>query len=171
MWDALQSLAIGLLAPLGLLLGWWLQRKDKTGDRLHARNELLRQKAEEIFAETKRVEERMQAAIMQAIEDAHNAPRTVPETISLIRMDRLKTLLRMYFPESDELLEGYTTRLNGALNPSRQVTGAPAHPDPATHLRNLREARLASAQQCTEITIEMMTVLRHFMVGQTRNLV
>lgn len=171
MGEALQSIAIGLLAPFGIWLGWLFQRKDKKAERLEARRELLRQKAEEIFADAERVEERAQAAVMQSLEDVHDSARSVAGTISLVQSPKLNVLLRMYFPESEPLLSTYAQRIGEALTPSIKIGEAPNDPDPAKHLKNLKNARLESAKLCATVHLEMVAAIRHFMVQQTRAIV
>jgi hypothetical protein len=161
----------GLLAGLGgVTLQSWLQRRDKDVDRQDRRRELLRSKAEEVFTEADLAVERVHEAYMQAIEDVHGQARTTP-TLSLTPTGRLKALLGMYFPESDECVSTYAKRTFAAFQKQTELNeDAAKHPAEAT-LKLMREARMKTAEECMSATIELANNAKRLMQGLARTLV
>jgi hypothetical protein len=112
--ELLKTALVGLLGPAGIRFGWWLQQRDKKTDRQEKRRELLRNQAEEIYGEIDRVVAPSGAVVMWALDDIScgaEGPKPAPEIAN-----RLKALLRMYFPASDPLLTDFERSVSDAMN-------------------------------------------------------
>jgi hypothetical protein len=112
--ELLKTALIGLLGPAGIWFGWWLRQRDKKTDRDEKRRELLRNKAEEIYGEIDRVVARSGEVVVWALDDLSGRaerPKPQPEIAN-----RLKALLRMYFPASEPLLKAFEQAVSDAMN-------------------------------------------------------
>ena len=111
-----------LMIPGAFALGGvWLQKqlsqREKATDRQEARRALLREKAEEIYLEIELAQERTMASVMTAIKDLHGAipSENLPVKANLNRIDRLKALLHMYFPNAAPILSEFEKASYGPI--------------------------------------------------------
>lgn len=172
MWEALQSIVIGLLAPGGVWLGWLLQHRDKASERERDTNELLRAKAEEIYQEIEAVRERNYAAVMDAVVYIYKADAELGELAP--SLGRLKALVHMYFPGGAPLLAQYDIAVDGpikALSETINEINADDKKPLADRLKQTKEARLECVQKASNVLIELLTKLTAFMNDEVKKLI
>lgn len=156
----------GLLAGLGgVTLQSILQRQDKAADRAFKKKDILRSKAEEIFFEAEQADERAKTALNQAIEHAHGNSSDgsllpLPDAI------RLKTLLQMYFPDSEGIVIKYNAAILAALNESGL-----AETPKGVGLPTIYKNRLSAVTAMTDATIEFTGAARRLMIDKVRTLI
>lgn len=167
MADFVQLLAgsvFGLLAGLaGSSFQAHLQRKDKELDRTLRKREILVEKAEAVFDETETVDERVQAMLSQALEQAHGV-NIDDGRMAFDQAGRLKTLLLVHFSGCDGLILEYLQKIGSAMTPLKAASEAPAE-DLATKVANLRQIRWAVANVVAMETIAFTAQVRRFVLA------
>jgi hypothetical protein len=172
MWEALQSLIVGLLAPAGIWFGWFLQRRDKQEDRTHRRSEILREKAEQIYSEIEAVQERSSRAVFTALRDVHGMKDEDAKPFD-IGMDRLKSLLMMYFPEAAPIIAEYDREIVGPINSHSERFAAvklKTHLPIQDKLREVKQSALTCTDERNSIVIRFLAKTRAFMDSEVQKL-
>jgi len=95
MTSFLQTLAIGLLAPLGAVLLWLLQRRDRSDERREKHKAIRRDKAEEVFEELSNIVALSGERISEALARMKQTPAP---PVKRATTARLNALLSIYFP-------------------------------------------------------------------------
>lgn len=95
----LRDLLLAFIGPLGIFLGWWLPRRDKEADRQLARDNLLREKAVEIYGELDRVQQQSHLLASRAALYYTRGPESPTDPI-FVEFGKLRGLMLIYFPSS-----------------------------------------------------------------------
>lgn len=127
MWETMQNVAIGLLAPLGALGLWGLQRLDRSEDREEKRRELKREKAEAVFEEVNSLVRLYNSQSLYAFQLAN---KNNPEAPPVPSAARVSALLIIYFPNCVEMLDQFETDMRALVEKYGKELREAGEPDP-----------------------------------------
>jgi hypothetical protein len=164
MWETLQAIVIGLLAPGGIWLGWYLQRRDKRSESDREKKALLRQKAEQIYEEIEAVRKRNDAALMGAIEYQFRPNTELPELTPAL--GRLRALVNMYFPDGTRLIADYDIAVHKPIKAfGDAIADIESNQEMPVNerLQAMKEARTKCVKEASELLIKLLGELTFFM--------
>ena len=172
MWDVIQNIIVGLLAPGGVWLGWMLRQRDKASSERRETQTLLRDKAEEIFREIEAARREGARLSQRALEYAYK-PDVELEDLQ-VSLDRLTALVTLYFPAGSTCFLPYRTAVAeriSVFSTLQQNLQSDQEKALAERLKELKLARAACAQEITLLLIEFLGEVSIFMTSEVQKLI
>lgn len=165
------QIVVAVVGPLcvlaGVLVGAVVQSWLKSRDHREERLKVLREKAEKIFEETELLLEKYTDEVIARLEIVHGIHKNFPRVTSI---SRLKTLLRLYFPESEEIVKRYEQLYNSVAAEARIAQSSLPNLQASQREAHIYRASHASAVRSSEVGFAFVEEVRKFMDGQAKNL-
>jgi len=166
--ELLRDLLLASIGPLGIFLGWWLPRRDKTEDRTERKLNLRREKAEEIYKEIELASLGSQRASSQAIRILKPGDEPLEPVVNSI--GKLRGLIAIYFPSGNHFFVDYDKKgIENAQWLRKQLESGPNKSLPgADTIRTVTFGHVAIAQTAT---VALLTAVRQFMDEEVKSLI